>query len=574
MIALTPGVAGAYKVQVDAPEPLKTILQRFLDLVRYQDRKDLNEDQFNFMLGDAEHQVKELAATEGFFSPQTQVDIDRSGDTPAVRIVVEAGPRTTISKVDIDVEGAAQKQSPQQISEVRRTWALPAGNPFRQEDWDTAKENGLRILRNRNFASARLTDSKATVDPTAGRAELGVQYDSGPAYTLGPLRITGARRYPERIIRNISPLSEGEPYDTARLVELQRQIQTTPYFSNATVDIARDVEHPLNAPVEVRVSEFPTQLLRGSVGYTTDTGARLQGHYAHNNMFGRAWVLESQVSIEQRRQLTSIGLSMPPDSTGYVNNAHASFERTTLAGIDLRSRRIGLRRSQTTQEVDRAWTLEYYSDQLQQLNSAPPSPDIVVLPGTHQALVAGGAWTRRRLDSLLFPRDGHIVTLEAGAAMRGLLTDQTFFRVLAQGRKYVPVGQRDVVLLRAEAGAVITKGGNGDIPASLLFRAGGTNSIRGYSSRSIGNEVNGATYPTRYLATGSVEYQHWLNQSWGAAVFYDVGTATDSWSGRELFHGVGVGARWRSPVGTINADLGYGIQRSQIRPHFSLGIAF
>ena len=130
------------------------------------------------------------------------------------------------------------------------------------------------------------------------------------------------------------------------------------------------------------------------------------------------------------------------------------------------------------------------------------------------------------------------------------------------------VAQRDLGLLRAEAGAVVSKGGNADIPASLLFRAGGTNSIRGYSSRSIGNELNGATYPTRYLATGSVEYQHWLTQSWGAAIFYDVGTATDSWAQRRLFHGVGVGARWRSPVGTINADLGYGIKRQQVARHF------
>jgi translocation and assembly module TamA len=388
------------------------------------------------------------------------------------------------------------------------------------------------------------------------------------------VQVTGALRYPATIVHNINPLREGEPYDVGRLLELQRQIQATPYFSNATVDITRDPEHPLNAPVNVRVSEFPAQLLRGSVGYTTDTGARLQGQYAHNNVFGRAWVLDNQVSVEQRRQLASVGLSMPPDGSAFVNNAHSSYERTTLSGIDLRSRRIGLRRARTTQNYDMAWTLEYYSDQLQQLEGVPTPPDIVVQPGTHQALVAGGAWTRRKLDSPLFPRDGHVTTLEAGAAIQGLLTDQTFMRFLAQGRKYMPVGQRDLVLLRAQAGAVITKGGNADIPASLLFRAGGTNSVRGYSSNSIGNEVNGGTYPTRLLATGSVEYQHWFNQSWGGALFYDTGTATDRWADRSLFNGVGFGARWRSPVGVINADLGYGIQRHQIRPHFSLGIAF
>ena len=174
----------------------------------------------------------------------------------------------------------------------------------------------------------------------------------------------------------------------------------------------------------------------------------------------------------------------------------------------------------------------------------------------------------------VFPRSGHVITFEAGLAVKGLVTEQTFTRLMAQGRKYIPLAERDLLLLRAELGAVITKGGNAEIPGSLLFRAGGTDSIRGYTSRSIGNETNGATYPTRFLATASAEFQHWLTQQWGAAAFYDVGTATDSWSERKFFEGVGVGARWRSPVGVINADLAYGVQRHQVRPHFSLGIGF
>src|ERR1700750_1722651 len=98
---------GAYTVHVEAPNPLRKILEQFLDLVRYRERKDLNEDQFKFMLGDAEQQVKDLAATEGYFSPRTQVDVDRAGATPVVHIKVEPGPRTLISNVNLNVAGAA-----------------------------------------------------------------------------------------------------------------------------------------------------------------------------------------------------------------------------------------------------------------------------------------------------------------------------------------------------------------------------------------------------------------------------------------------------------------------------------
>jgi translocation and assembly module TamA len=574
VLILSAGSTRAYEVVIDTPAPLQDVLRQFLDLSRYSQRADLNEDQFNFMLATAEEQVQELAAIEGYFSPKTRIDVKGAGASAVVNITVEPGTRTVIAATSIDVSGDAATEAPQQAARVRSSWGLRAGRPFRQEDWDSAKERGLNILRTQRFASAEIAQSRAEVHAGNAQARLSVTYDSGPAYTIGPLQISGTSRYPERIIHNVNPLREGEPYDAERMLELQRQIQSTPYFSNATVDIVRDRTRAKGAPVEVKVSEFPTQHVRGSTGFTTDTGARLQGRYGHNNVFGRAWVFDSQLALEQRRQLAAIGLSMPPDDAAFVNNVHTSLERTTLAGIDLRSRRVGLRRARSTQKYDLAWTLEYYSDELQQLSGAALPANIAVQPGNQRALVAGGRWTRRQLDSLVFPRNGHVLNVEAGAAMQGLLSDQSFVRVLLRGKKYSPVGRRDLVLLRADFGAVITKGGDASIPASLLFRAGGTDSVRGYTYQSIGNERNGVVYPTRFLAAGSAEYQHWLSRSWGAAVFYDVGTATGNWPERAFFHALGVGARWRSPVGTINADLGYGIQRRQLRPHISLGIAF
>ena len=186
----------------------------------------------------------------------------------------------------------------------------------------------------------------------------------------------------------------------------------------------------------------------------------------------------------------------------------------------------------------------------------------------------GFAWSRRNVDDPIFPRKGNLLTLEAGFALKGLLTDQSFSRLYGRFKQFLPVGKRDIVVLRAELGGVFTAGSAGAVPPSLLFRTGGNDSVRGYSYQSIGNEQNGTVYPTKYLAVGSSEYQRWFSENWGAAVFYDVGAAADNWNNKTFYHGVGTGARWRSPVGTLNLDLAYGIQKRQIRPHISLGIAF
>lgn len=564
-----------YRVELDAPDFLSDLLTDNLDLFRYRKREDINPDQINFMVSQAPERVAKLAATEGYFSTVTKVELDRDADPPVVRLKVEAGPRTLVTKVDLQVTGAVAEEEPARVRRLQRRWLLKEDEPFRQEDWDAAKEGGLRLLREQRYAAARIARSRAGIHPDRNAAELSVSYDSGPAFTLGEPHISGTRRYPESIIRNVNPLRVGEEYSVDRLLAFQRAVQRTPYFSNVVIDIDEEAANPELVPVDVRVSEFPSQRIRAGTGYTTDTGARLEGRYSHYNTFGRAWVSDVQTRVEQRRQLGALELSMPPDPGAHVNSVHGSIERTTLEGIDLRSRRIGIKRALATDNRDYAYTIEYYRDDLRQLSGAALPAGTVVEPGAHQALLLSYAITHRDVDDPLFPRRGNIVSAQAGVAVEPVLTDQSFFRLYGKLRHYRPLGRRDLIILRAELGAIITKGGgNASIPASLLFRAGGTDSVRGYAYQSIGNVRDGTVFPTRYLATGGIEYQHWFTRTWGGAVFYDAGTATDDWGSRNIFHAVGIGVRYRSPVGPVNADLGYGFEDNRLRPHLSLGVAF
>ena len=69
----------------------------------------------------------------------------------------------------------------------------------------------------------------------------------------------------------------------------------------------------------------------------------------------------------------------------------------------------------------------------------------------------------------------------------------------------------------------------------------------------------------RYLATISGEYTHWINPTWGAAVFVDAGNAVDNRQAIDLAVGYGVGARWRSPAGPLGIDLAYGQREGKLR---------
>ena len=62
----------------------------------------------------------------------------------------------------------------------------------------------------------------------------------------------------------------------------------------------------------------------------------------------------------------------------------------------------------------------------------------------------------------------------------------------------------------------------------------------------------------RYLLVGSAEYEHYFNDRWGIALFYDIGNAYDDIVdelGDELERGAGFGLRWKSPIGPVRVDL-------------------
>ena len=59
----------------------------------------------------------------------------------------------------------------------------------------------------------------------------------------------------------------------------------------------------------------------------------------------------------------------------------------------------------------------------------------------------------------------------------------------------------------------------------------------------------------KHLLTTSVEYEHSVAEKWSVAGFVDAGNAFDNTANLSLKVGAGFGARWRSPLGPVRADI-------------------
>ena len=561
--------ADNYKVNVEAPKEVKSILDTYLDIVRYRTREDIRDEYLDYLVDQTPEQVASLLATMGYFDVRTEVTEDnknssvKDAEKPNITVKVTLGQRVVVDSAKLEVQGLIKEQDPKRVGTLEFDWSLQEDEPFTQNEWSLSKTLLLRKIQSEAYAAARFVDTQAFIEPEKKTAKLSAKLDSGPYFTLGEIEATGLRRYPVKILNNVNVIKVGEAYNRNKLLNLQKRLQDLPYFSSVLVDVGQNPDEAELAPIKVQVVELPTQNFNGLVGYGTDAGFRTNVQYSHYNVFKRGWIFDSRYDWEQKQRTGTLSLSTPQNANHYQWSVVGKTELDRTVDPNTNTAQIGLHYSRKLEHASISYDLDYFNSKLGDLRS--------------HATVFGVSWAKNKVDDPSFPRKGYAIEASVGGALKSLASSATFLRAYGRFRYFIPFKKDDSLLLRAEAGAVVTKDTLYNVPSSLLFYAGGSSSIRGYAYQSIGNTYRNSSssvLPGQFLATASAEYTHWFNKSWGAAVFYDVGTVSNDLTNFGLYHGAGAGVRWRSPVGPIHFDLAYGYPRKKLAPHISIGILF
>lgn len=560
--------AGEYRVEIEAPAPFQALLRENLDLARLSASPDLTEEQFQRLFAAADSQARDLMATEGYFSPVIATDLSQQDGITIAHLQVTPGKPAQVESVDIRFTGGITGDRfdfPARREAVRRNWSLKPGQRFRQAEWTAAKDAALAYVLEEWFPAAHIESSEARVDPEAGTVKLSLVIASGPPFTMGSLEITGLDRYPQETVTNLNRIAPGTPYSLKRLNSLQNELLGTGYFSSVLVTTEADPLQPENVPIRVNVIEHPQNKVRLGAGYSTDLGASGEVTYEYKDFLDRGWRFLAGALVAQREQDLGFGLVFPERKSGYRDTASILLRRSDIQGEITSSVGLGLEVAKIEENRDSIFSGDfiYERKEIESVSAAD----------TLKSLVFNYSWVQRRVDSLSNPRKGYLVNLQAGGAVQGLLTDQGFARGYGRLALYWPVGERDRILLRGEAGA-ISAGETAGIPSKYLFRTGGSQSVRGYEFDSLGPQVAGATVGGKYLAVASAEYLHMFTPEWGGVVFIDAGNATDEWDNFSAAVGYGAGVRWASPVGPVGLDIAYGRDDEAYRIHFAIGFRF
>jgi translocation and assembly module TamA len=570
----------AFEVNIQAPDDIKDLLTRHLELQRYRELTDLSDDELERLLRQAGEDARRLLGTLGYFSPIiTLAHQPAPGGAALVTLTVTPGEPTRIQQVTIQFTGAIADDglAAAQRQQIQASWSLPAGNRFTQNAWDGAKQQALRQLTTLRFPAGRISTSLADIDPDNAKAHLQLTLDSGSAYRLGELEVDGLQRYDRALVQRLARLNPGSPYSQADLVAAQQRLTDSGYFDSAFITLDTQAD-PTAATVQLKLREARLQKLVLGVGASTDSGPRLSAEHTHHKVPGIGWRAVSKLLLDRETRAIGSELTSPPDPSNWRWAVSGLLQNQQLGTLDVSSQQLRAGRKQSQERIDRNLYVQY--DRAETVDTDTTQPVIA------QSISANYAFAVRYYDNLPFPSAGWGWGAELGGGTTLGSERQAYTRLLTRWQGFLGLGQSDGnragssrLAMRASAGAVIAKD-SASLPSTQLFLAGGDNSVRGYGLNDIGVTLaNGSVTAGRYLSTGSVEWQRPVRingrpSDWESTVFIDAGAVANKPAELEAKIGVGVGARWNSPVGPLQLDLAYGVDARRLRLHMNLGFTF
>ena len=391
---------------------------------------------------------------------------------------------------------------------------------------------------------------------------MALKFQSGPRFKFGETRFEGGQ-LSDTVLGGYLPYSVGQDYRTDRLIELQQRLLDSDYFSE--VEIETDQEHAVDhtVPILVRVRPAKRTVYTGGVSFGSDSGAGVQGGITRRWLNARGHLASGRMEISQR--LNSLGgqyvIPLPgADRQSYVMSLSYRDETTDTS----------------TQKVSNlliARQLEHEHGSLAYgIGAQSGDFEVGELPGSSTLVYPEARWTRRLTDDFLSPTRGWSLSAEARAAPAGFGGDAAFAQIRAEAKLLRPHREKNRWLARLTLGALWTDDFE-RMPPQLRFFAGGDRSLRGFGYQTLGPpNALGNVGGGHYLAVGSFEYERHLFGEFGVAGFVDAGNAFNA-GDFEVAAGVGVGLRWRSPVGLVRVDLAQPVagEGDGLRLHLTIG---
>lgn len=586
--------------------------------------KDITARRLNYLLRQAEAETREALEPFGYYSPVITVqrsdraravgdpaqrrdsgdgaddssDADAAdsttGDAPAaprpvgervrservlsVGIHVELGAPVRVRGYDVGVAGAGALD--RQVDAALTAFAPRAGAILDHRLYEASKARVAGALAGHGYFDAALVAHRVEVTRAEHAADLALRWTSGERHALGAVAFNQEPRAVIRdsLLHKLVDWDEGDPYDVAQLEKLRRSLTALDYFG--LVDVNAKPEDAIDkvVPITIDLTPAPRSIYSAGLSYGTLGGAGVSGGIERRYLNSRGHKALAQVEYADKRKMATLHYRVPAFAWldgWYTATLQAVDEQTDYVN-SRRLELVGSRSGQFNNHLNLVASMHVLRERWA-YRIVDDGEDVVApIDYTYASFWFPSLDAEYiDVDDRLDPRRGAGGTLSLRGGKGGADGNATFVQLHASAQWFHGFGADSKLIVRGEAGHTFTDQIL-NLPPSLRYYAGGDRSVRGYDWHEIGPKVetDGGAYFTgaANVLTASVEYERYFKGRWGAAAFIDSGSAFDG-KKPDMHTGVGVGIRWRSPVGPVRIDIARGLNSpdSPLTLHLNIG---
>ena len=522
-----------------------------------------NERRLRRLYRDGTDEIKQALIPFGYYNAQVAREITQNGSNWKVRYQVDPGQQTIIDKLSIDITGEGKDN--RMIEIVLDSKALKEGNPLLHEEYETLKKRISDAAITRGYVRSRFTEHQIKVNPALNLAEIILRFDTGPRYYFGEVTIDQDILKDEFVASFIN-LNEETAFNTETLLNTQLTLSSTNYFKTAYADAdIPSIESGIRSvPITIETQAADRFHYFGSVGYGTDTGARIGLGYSDYRINRSGHQFDSRIEVSEIEINANAQYKIP------FGNPQTDFYDVF---VDTRSEDVN-RVDLTNYSLGSSYNRGLWGG-LARLSLRAEREDYQFGDGPEQQadlLVPAASFLARSADDDIFPLKGFSYQIGVATGVEALYSETSFVQLNGQARWVRGIASNFRLLTRAEGGITWTEDFE-DLPPSYRFFTGGAQSVRGYDYKDISprNQDDVTTGGKTYFA-GAAEIDWMFKGNFGAAAFVDAGDSTDS-EKLDPRIGAGLGFRYRSPIGMIRLDLAHPFDDpdNAVRFHLSIG---
>lgn len=498
-----------------------------------------------------------------FSIDSTQVTITPDKREIYITVSITEGKKYTVTGVKLAGKFVISE------TELNELVTMKPGSTFSRK---TVTEITRKITDKHASLGYAFANVNAVPDVSKDRAEVAFTFfvDPGKRVYIRRINFSGNSSTREEVLRREFRQFESGWYASEKIQRSRLRLQRLGFFDDVNVETPAVAGSPDQIDVNVAVKERPTGNLLIGIGYSDNDGFLVNASVTQSNLFGTG--KELTFSFDNTRSATNFNIrfSDPYYTPEGISRGFNFFSSTVdalqagTAAYNTRTQGVGVFYSIPLTEDNRV----HVGADVEQIDigvsttSAQVAQDFVAIYGDINLLYkATLAWSKDTLDSALIPSSGSLQRVTAEAAIPG--SDIEYYKLTYLAGRYWPVFDRSAFKLKAEFGYGAGYGDTTDLPFFKNYFAGGSSTVRGYRSRSLGptDPVSGNPVGGNRRVLGNLELLFPVpgssreDKAMRLSLFVDTGMVYgkgEKYDLGELRYASGLAFNWFSPVGPLS----------------------